>query len=135
MIRFSASASAALLAALLAATQSAARPALRDVPEIREGLIAVGTALEIGTHCSDLSPRYLRGLAYLQRLRDTARDLGYTEAEIDAYVDDGAERARLEAEARARLAARGAVPGREAGYCAAGREEIASGSVIGHLLR
>lgn len=117
------------------AGSSAARPALKDVTQITEGLIATGIAYEISEVCDSIDARTLRGINFLWGLKGQARDLGYTNAEIDAYVDDKAEQARLEGIARQRLASKGAVAGKPETYCAVGRAEIASGSQIGALLR
>lgn len=117
------------------ATGAAALGPLKDVARISEGLIATGIAVEISDVCEDLSPRLLRGIAFLNSLKSHASDLGYSDAEIDAYVNDKAEEARLEAIARARLAGKGAVAGQPETYCAVGRAEIAAGSQIGRLLR
>ncbi|KAA9009735.1 DUF5333 domain-containing protein [Histidinibacterium aquaticum] len=119
---------------LLAASAAQAAP-LAEERVIREGLIAAGIAYEIGEVCDSLDARLLRGLAYLEQLRGTALELGYTRAEIEAFLDDDAEADRLEAEARARLAAKGAVKGIAESHCAVGRAEIAAGTTIGQLLR
>ncbi len=126
---------AALAAGLATAAPAAALGPLKDVTAISEGLIATGIAVEISDVCDELQPRLLRGIAYLNSLKDHARSLGYSEAQIDAYVDDRAEKRRLEAIARARLAEKGAVEGRPETYCAVGRAEIAADSAIGRLLR
>ena len=123
------------IAALFAAAPAMAQVPLKDVAEIREGIIATGMAYELSEECGALSARTFRGLAFLNGLQNRARELGYTRAQIDAYIDDDAEKDRLEAIARARLAELGVVEGREATYCAVGRAEIAKGSQIGRLLR
>ncbi|EAR49499.1 hypothetical protein OG2516_02903 [Oceanicola granulosus HTCC2516] len=122
------------IAALSAGPSRADNP-IGQVPAIREGLIATGIAVEISDKCDDLQPRVLRGLAYLESLRAHARELGYSNDEIDSFVDDKAEKNRLEAEARARLASMGAVEGQGETYCAVGRGEINRDSAIGRLLR
>lgn len=114
---------------------SSAKPALKDVDYVREGIIAAGMAYEISEKCDGISARLFRGISFLNGLKRHARDLGYTDAEIDAYVDDKAEKNRLEAIARGRLAELGAVSGRAESYCTVGRNEIARGSAIGQLLR
>ena len=124
---------AALLAAVAGA--STARPALKDVERITEGLIATGIAYEISNVCDSIDARTLRGINFLWSLKGHARELGYTEAEIDAFVDDKAEQARLEGIARQRLASMGAVAGRPDTYCDVGRAEIAAQTEIGQLLR
>lgn len=114
---------------------ASAKPALKDVGAVREGIIATGMAYEITQKCGSISPRYIRALGYLNTLKDHARGLGYTDSEIDAYTDDKAEENRLKGVARERLAALGAVAGDEASYCAVGRAEIAKNSIIGRLMR
>lgn len=108
---------------------------LKDVAHVRDGIIAVGIAIEIGDKCGSIEARYLRGLGFLDGLKDHAAGLGYSQAEIDAYIDDDAEKDRLEAVARQQLADLGAVPGDGASYCAVGAAQIAAGTQVGQLLR
>ena len=121
-----------LLAALL--TPATAAAGLRDERAITEGLIVVGMAKEIGDLCPAIAPRKLRGINYLWSLAREAQGLGYSRAEIEAFVEDDAEKDRLEAIARERLAAKGARPGDAEAHCAVGRAEIAAGSAIGRFL-
>ncbi|QQA44194.1 DUF5333 domain-containing protein [Pelagovum pacificum] len=123
-----------VLAGALAGQGRADHP-IGQIPAIREGLIATGMALEISDNCDSLSPRMIRGLAYLEQLRGTARQAGYSNDEIDAFIDDRGEKARLESEARQRLSSRGAVSGQADTYCAVGQQEMQSGSAVGQLLR
>lgn len=120
---------------LVLATPAVAKPPLGQVAEIRDGLIATGIAYEISKVCDGISARKLRGISYLMQLKSKARDMGYSNAEIDAFVGDSGEKARLEAQARNILARMGAVVGRAETYCAVGRAEIAKDSAIGRLLR
>ncbi|WP_308917539.1 DUF5333 domain-containing protein [Jannaschia sp. LMIT008] len=108
---------------------------LADERGITEGLITVGIAYEIAEVCPDIDGRRFRGLRYLLALRSAAEDMGYSAAEIDAFVDDDAEKDRLEAIARRRLQAKGARPGDPGSHCRVGMAEVASGSQIGRLLR
>ena len=125
-----------LLFTLTLTAQSAlALGPLKDVASVRDGIIAVGMAYEIGDKCGSIEARYLRGLSYLNELKANAASLGYSDAEIDAYIDDDAEKDRLEAVARQQLADLGAVPGDEASYCAVGAAQIAAGTQVGQLLR
>ena len=123
------------LAAVLLAGPVGAQTPLKDVAYVRDGIIHVGMAYEISEKCGDLSARLFRGLGFLQSLKNHARGLGYTEAEIDAYVNDAAEKDRLEAIARAALADLGVVEGVESSYCAVGRAQIAANTRVGWLLR
>lgn len=122
------------LAALLPGAAAAQATPLGEVPEIAEGLIATAIAYEIGRVCGPVDARRLQGIAFLLSLQARARSLGYSQEEIDAFVDDDAEKDRLEGVARGRLAALGAVEGDEGSHCAVGRAEIAKGSQVGRLL-
>lgn len=112
-----------------------AKPALKDVEYVSEGIISVGIAYEISQQCDSIRARTFRGISFLNGLKAHARSLGYSDQEIDAYVDDREEKNRLEAIARARLSDMGARAGNAATYCSVGRAEIASGTAIGRLLR
>ncbi len=126
---------AMVLAIVFPAASLPAQTALKDVAEIRDGIIYVGMAYEISEKCDSISARLFRGLAYLQSLRRRASVLGYSEAEIDAYINDKAEKARLEGIARAQLASLGVVPEQAESYCTVGRAQIAANTRVGWLLR
>lgn len=125
----------ASLATVAFSASLSAKPALKDVEYVSEGIISVGIAYEISQKCDSIRARTFRGISFLNGLKAHARSLGYTDQEIDAYVDDRAEKNRLEAIARARLSDMGAIVGNAATYCSVGRSEIASGSAVGRLLR
>jgi hypothetical protein len=124
-----------LLATVSFAGNLSAQSGLRDEPAVRDGIIQVGMAYEISQNCTTLRARTLRGITYLQSLRGTARDLGYTDAEIDAYIADRAEKRRLEGLARAQLAELGASPDDPDTYCTVGRAQMAANTRVGWLLR
>ena len=126
------------LAIIAAAATLIAAPAsadLGDEPRIVEPLIGIGIAYEISEVCPGIDARKIVGLTRLLGLKGTARDLGYSDREIDAFIDDDAEKDRLEAVARERLAALGATRGDVEAHCAVGRAQIAEGGYVGQLLR
>ena len=125
------------LAFALAMSASAvpAQTPLKDVAHVRDGIIYVGMAYEISEQCGEISARLFRGLGFLNSLRNHARDLGYSDDEIDAYVNDEAEKDRLESIARGLLADLGVIEGDESSYCAVGRAQIAANTRVGWLLR
>jgi hypothetical protein len=128
--------STALMAAtVMGAGYASAQTELKDVTRVRDGIVYVGMAYELSEQCSDLSARLFRGLSFLQSLKDHARQLGYSDAEIDAYIDDNAEKDRLETIARAQLVRLGVVEGNEDTYCAVGRQQIEANTRVGWLLR
>lgn len=125
----------ALMTVLGTGSAAAAQTPLKDVAEVRDGIIAVGMALELSDKCDSLRPRTLRGYAFLQSLQSRAAELGYSDTEIEAYINDRDEKRRLEGIARAQLAELGVVEGQEATYCAVGRAQIDANTRVGSLLR
>ena len=126
--------------ALTLAAIAIATPALALVP-INEEPTIVNTLLQgfigdaIDDNCDSIEARNLRALGELNKLRDTALDMGYSADEIRAFVTSKEEKAKGKALAAEWLKERGAEPGNEARYCEIGEEEIAKESLIGYLLR
>ncbi|OED48863.1 DUF5333 domain-containing protein [Leisingera sp. S232] len=112
-----------------------AKQSLRDVKEIEDPLFAVAIAKEVADHCDDISPRYLKGLGELRRLKARANSLGYSDADIRAYIESDAEKARMRAKGETLLAQSGVDYGQPETFCAYGRAEIEKNSAIGVLLR
>jgi len=127
--------SAIALACIISAGAASAQTALKEVAHVRDGIIDVGMAYELSEHCDSIRARLFRGLGFLQSLKGHASELGFTDEEIDDYVNDRNEKKRLEAIARAKLATLGVVEGEEASYCAVGRAQIAANTRVGWLLR
>lgn len=125
---------AALLPIVAPGAVLAQATSLSEVPEITEGLVTAAIVYEIGRVCGPVDARRVQGIAFLLSLQAHARSLGFSQEEVEAFVDDDAEKARIEALARERLAALGAVEGDEASHCAVGRAEIVKGSQIGRYL-
>ncbi|SMY07794.1 DUF5333 domain-containing protein [Flavimaricola marinus] len=120
---------------VIVAGATAAKPGLNNEARITNGLIDTAIAYEIGRKCDSLEPRIIQGINFLYELRSHAQSLGYTSAEIDSYIENDAEKDRLEAIARDRLRALGGVEGEWETYCEVGRAQIAAGTQIGRLLR
>lgn len=134
----------ALAAALAAApaipaaatTQAEANAGMRADGQIWGGLTALAIAREIGNRCPSIEARTFSGRAYVVTLYNRARSLGYSRAQIMAFVDDEGEKARLRREVTAWFAARGLREGSDPeGFCRVGRDEIAGGTLAGSFLR
>ncbi len=69
------------------------------------------------------------------RLKSRANALGYSDAEIRAYIESDAEKARMRAKGEAFLSQNGVRYGQPETFCAFGRSEIQKNSAIGALLR
>lgn len=123
------------VAAVTLAGSLSAQTALKDVTRVRDGIVHVGMAYEISEKCGSIRARTFRGLGFLQELKNYARDQGFSDAEIEAYVDDRDEKRRLEGIARQQLVALGVIEGDESSYCAVGRDQIARQTRVGWLLR
>ncbi|MBU2993810.1 DUF5333 domain-containing protein [Octadecabacter sp. 1_MG-2023] len=123
---------AATIAMTLSGTASA-NPG--NVERVTEGLIAAGMAIELDDHCGSVSVRMIRGLNFLQGLKRHLSDLGYSNSEIDQYIDNDAEKDRLEAIARQRLADLGVRRSDPSTYCTVARSQMAAGTQVGQLLR
>lgn len=108
---------------------------LRDHEGVNSGLISAGIVTEIEDNCPTLGVRKLRGLMYLRSLYNLAQSAGFSHEEIEAYVDDKEEEARLRRHVDAWLANKGAEPGNAESYCAIGRDQIDRSTQIGVLLK
>lgn len=87
MIRIAAAAAALLLAPLTAAAQGDARAPLKEFAPVTAGLITIGMAHEIASRCDSITARRLRGIFQLNGLVVAARRAGYSDAEVEAYVE------------------------------------------------
>jgi len=125
---------AAVVICLLAAPVWA-KPPLREVAEIDDAVLDVGIADIIRKRCPDISARMVRAVRFAYDVKAKARAMGYSEAEIDAYLDSDAEKARMRARGAAFFKARGVDTSDPQSYCALGRAEIQKSSRIGSLLK
>lgn len=112
--------------------------ALQPIHENRTVISAfysIGLADELRKRCDGVDARMFRAYRYLKSLERYARDVGYSEAQIEDLTENKTEKEKLRTRIRADLAERGASPENPEGYCTVGREEIAKGSAAGRLLR
>lgn len=119
----------------LPAGAAAAKPPLREVPEISDGIFTIVVANEIRRKCDDIGGRLLKGIAQIRRLKARANDLGYSDGEIRALLDSEAEKARMIDRGRAYMAKAGLDYDTPGDLCRLGRLEIKNNSAIGALLR
>jgi hypothetical protein len=126
---------AVLLVAATATVADARAQTLAQEDDINAGLFNVAVAQKIRKQCDEITPRYFTALGYLQALKSMALDRGYTEDEIDRYINDDAEKDQMRARRNAYIRASGAQPNDAASMCRLGRQEIARQSQIGQLLK
>ena len=126
---------AALLIPTFAGISAASAKNLRDEPTIDGPMLKVAIAIEISDKCSSIEARKLKGLNYLWGLKTAAKDLGYSDAEIKAYVESSAEKSRIRALGEAYVRAKGLNPTSDVDLCTLGTQEIAANTLTGSLLR
>lgn len=134
-LRLSALVAALLALPVVASAEKAARVPLAEETHINEQLVAAAAGDILRKTCPTLYARMVVVFFKMRDLETYARDKGYTEEEVTRFFKDKAQRARVKAEAEAYLARAGAVAGDTESYCAAGRAEIASETLVGSLLR
>ncbi|MCR9125391.1 MAG: DUF5333 domain-containing protein [Rhodobacteraceae bacterium] len=122
-------------AALSVSAAAAAKPPLREVAPVYDALFHVAVANEIRKSCDSIVARPLRALSVLRGLNATARQMGYSRSEIDAFLNSENEKNRMRARGAAFFAARNVNPRNPDELCALGRAEIQKSSQIGVLLR
>lgn len=126
---------AAVLCAALPAVAATAKPPLREVPEIADGIFTIVVANEIRKACDDINGRLFKGIGEIRRLRARANELGYSDDEIRAVLDSDAEKDRMRARGRDYMAAKGLNYDTPGDLCRLGHMEIKDNSAIGALLR
>lgn len=134
VIKYAVIAAVAALPLALPSTVQA-KPPLREVSEIDNELYYIAIANEISEVCNQISGRRMKAIGVMWSLRSKANKLGYSDAEIRAYVESDTEKARMRKKGEAYLAANGAKYGQPETFCALGRAEINKNSAIGVYLR
>lgn len=108
---------------------------LNEEPHINTSLVAVAVGNAIRKTCPSISARMLVALSKGRELQNYALEKGYSKDEMDAFLDDKTEKARVKGLAADYMAANGVIEGDVESYCTLGRAEIAKDSLIGSLLR
>lgn len=126
--------------AILALTLTAfaaqdARAGLRDEGDITAGLLAIAAADKIRRSCDEVTGRLWVARTYLNGLKDIAAARGYSDAEIDSYVNSSANKAEMRKMRNAYFKSKGASNLDHASLCRLAREEIAAKTQIGAFLR
>ena len=123
----------ALIGAMLAAPAAALEP-LSQEKHINDRLIAARIADRIRRSCPSIDGRIFYAYGEARKLKTYARDKGYSNAQIDAFLDSKADKQRIYAVAEDYLTRKGARANDPQSFCAVGRQEIAKNTVIGSLL-
>ena len=111
------------------------RPDLSENKPLNDTLFAILVADEIRNRCDNISGRVLKGIGMLWGLVGDAKDLGYTEEEMNAYRNSDEAKAALRARGEVLMAEKNVIYDDPETFCRWGRDEIAKDSLIGSLLR
>ncbi len=123
-----------VLAAALLAGPAAALPPLSQERHINESLVQARVADMLRRGCPSLDARIIRAFGEARKLKRYALDQGYSEAQIDAFLDSRDERRRIYAEADRYMTANGVVSGQPETFCRLGQQEIERKTIAGSLL-
>ncbi|WP_397543921.1 DUF5333 domain-containing protein [Roseovarius salis] len=123
------------LAMSAGAAGASAQSGLSGEREINQGLFVLAVADKIRRACDGISARFFRAHGYTNDLKEMARARGYSREEVEDYLNDETEKAKMRARRNAYFEANGASNLDPESLCTLGRAEIARNSQIGHLLR
>ena len=119
-----------------ATTQNDVNEALRGNPAIYNGLFTAALIKHIVDTCPAVSPPgRLARVSHFLSLYNRARGMGYDRAQIEAFVEDAGEQARMRALVEGHLQTAGVDPASETEVCAFARAQIAERSALGRQLR
>lgn len=126
-----------ILSVAIAATgaNASADSGLASERDINDGLLVIAAADKIRRECNSIGGRLITARSYATQLKRLAEDRGYSENEIDAYINDDVKKAEMRERRNAYFASKGASNLDPESLCVLGRDEIAKGSRIGQLLR
>ncbi|MEM7732342.1 MAG: DUF5333 domain-containing protein [Pseudomonadota bacterium] len=108
---------------------------MADEADINQGLVYIAAADKIRRECSSINGRLFKAQRYANGLRKIARDRGYSDADIDAYLDSKEERAKVRAQRNVYFESQGASNLDPVSLCTLGHAEIAGKTQIGYMLR
>lgn len=123
-----------LATATLAATPALALEPLSQEKYINDRLIAARIADRIRRECKSYDARMVYAWGQARALKKYARGKGYSDSQIDSFLDSKDEKKRIYAVAEDYLKRKGAKKGDAASFCAIGAQEAANKSYIATFL-
>ncbi len=124
----------AAIALVALAGPAAAQESLAQERHINDSLVQARVADMLRRGCPSLDARMVRAFNEARKLKRYALDQGYSETEIDAFLDDREQRQRIYREADRYMVANGVVNGQPQTFCRLGQQEIAQKTIAGSLL-
>jgi hypothetical protein len=122
--------------AVAATTQADVNTALRGNAEIYNGLFTAGLIKHIVDTCPSVEgPSRLSRTTFFLGLYSKARAMGFSRAQIEAFVEDKSEQDRLRGQVKAHLETLGVAADKQDSVCAYARAEITARTELGRRLR
>ncbi|WP_439562239.1 DUF5333 family protein [Roseinatronobacter sp.] len=116
--------------------QSDVNAALRGNADVYNGLFTAALIKHIVDACPDLQgPNRLQRVTFFMGLYNQARGMGFSRAQIEAFVDDETEQQRLQGVVDGYLTQAGVDPSNTQAVCTYARAEMADRSALGRRLR
>lgn len=125
---------AALAAATLVATPALALEPLAQEKYINDRLIAARIADRIRRECPSYNARMVYAFNQARALKRYAQSKGYTNQQIDTFLDSKEDKRRIYGVAEDYLRRKGARAGNAESFCAVGREEFKNNSYVATFL-
>lgn len=125
-----------LTLALSTGTASAnAQSGLSAEKDINDGLLVIAVADKIRRSCDSISARIFRARSYATNLKELAATRGYSNTEIDTYIENDDNKAAMRERRNEYFKSKGASNLDAESLCVLGRAEIQKQSQIGALLK
>lgn len=119
-----------------ATSQAQVNDTLRSTPAIYNGLFTAGLVKHVVDSCPDLQgPNRFQRTSYFLGLFNQARGLGFSRAQIQAFVDDRDEQRRLRQVVYSHLERQGVDPRDKSAVCTWARQQMAARTGVGPSLR
>lgn len=125
---------AALAAVMAVGSPAAALEPLSQEKYINDRLIAARIADRIRRECPGYNARMVYAWNQARALKSYARNKGYSEAQIEAFLDSKEDKRRIYAVAEDYLTRQGASAGDPQSFCRVGQQEFANNSYIATFL-
>lgn len=125
---------AALAAVMAIGSPAAALEPLSQEKYINDRLIAARIADRIRRECPGYNARMVYAWNQARALKSYARNKGYSEAQIEAFLDSKEDKRRIYAVAEDYLTRQGASAGDPQSFCRVGQQEFANNSYIATFL-
>ncbi len=125
---------AAAIALSALAQPAAALEPLSQEKYVNDRLIAARIADRIRKTCPTINARIFYAYGEARKLQGYARKQGYSDAQIDAFLDSKTEKKRIYAVAEDYLTRNGAKKDDPESFCRIGRAEMQKNTIIGSLL-